>query len=88
MTDRPGEVLYLRDEETGEVWGPTAAPIRDAGATYTARHGQGYSRFGLAARDIELDPRHTVADLARYELLPPTRALMIEQYTRASVDVV
>ncbi len=55
VADRPGEVLYLRDEETGEVWGPTAAPIRDPGATYTARHGQGYSRFELAARDIELD---------------------------------
>ena len=55
VTDRPGEVLYVRDEETGEVWGPTAAPIRDQGAIYTARHGQGYSRFELAARDIELD---------------------------------
>ena len=29
VADRPGEVLYLRDEETGEVWGPTAAPIRE-----------------------------------------------------------
>jgi cyclic beta-1,2-glucan synthetase len=55
VADRPGEALYLRDEETGEVWGPTAAPLRDPGATYLARHGQGYSRFELAARDIELD---------------------------------
>jgi cyclic beta-1,2-glucan synthetase len=54
VADRSGEVLYLRDEETGEVWGPTAAPIRDLGATYTARHGQGYSRFELTARDLEL----------------------------------
>jgi cyclic beta-1,2-glucan synthetase len=55
VTDRPGEVLYLRDEETGEVWSPTAAPIRDPGAIYTARHGQGYTRFELAARDLELN---------------------------------
>ena len=55
VADRPGEVLYLRDEETGEVWGPTAAPIRDLSATYTARHGQGFSRFELAAHDIELE---------------------------------
>jgi cyclic beta-1,2-glucan synthetase len=55
VADRPGEVLYLRDEESGEVWGPTAAPIRDPGATYTARHGQGYSRFELTARGLELD---------------------------------
>jgi cyclic beta-1,2-glucan synthetase len=53
VSDRPGEALYLLDEETGEVWSPTAAPIRDPGATYTARHGHGYSRFELAARDIE-----------------------------------
>jgi cyclic beta-1,2-glucan synthetase len=55
VADRPGEVLYLRDEETGEVWGATAAPIRDPSATYIARHGQGYSRFEHAARGIELD---------------------------------
>ncbi len=55
VTDRPGEVLYLRDEESGELWGPTARPIRDQGAHYTARHGQGYSRFELAAHGIDLD---------------------------------
>jgi cyclic beta-1,2-glucan synthetase len=55
VADRPGEVLYLRDEETGEVWGPTAAPIRDPGATYSARHGRGYSRFEHAEHGVELD---------------------------------
>ncbi|MDB6086309.1 MAG: putative cyclic beta 1-2 glucan synthetase, partial [Gammaproteobacteria bacterium] len=55
VADRPGEVLYLRDEETGDVWGATAAPIRDQGVTYVARHGQGYSRFEHAVRGIEID---------------------------------
>ena len=55
VSDRPGEVLYVRDEETGELWGPTAAPIRDSGSTYSARHGQGYSRFEHRARGIALD---------------------------------
>jgi cyclic beta-1,2-glucan synthetase len=55
VADRPGEVLYLRDEETGDVWGATAAPIRDPAATYVARHGQGYSRFEHTARGIELN---------------------------------
>src|SRR2546430_11399948 len=40
VIDRPGEVLYLRDEESGELWGPTALPIRDEAAPYTARHGR------------------------------------------------
>jgi cyclic beta-1,2-glucan synthetase len=55
VTDRPGEVLYLRDEESGELWGPTAAPIRDHGARYSARHGQGYSRFEHSSHGIDLD---------------------------------
>jgi cyclic beta-1,2-glucan synthetase len=53
VVDRPGEVLYLRDEETGQLWSATAAPIRDPHATYTARHGQGYSRFQHTAQEIE-----------------------------------
>jgi cyclic beta-1,2-glucan synthetase len=55
ISDRPGEVLYVRDDDTGELWGPTAAPIRDPEATYSARHGQGYSRFAVTARGIALD---------------------------------
>jgi cyclic beta-1,2-glucan synthetase len=55
VTDRPGEVLYVRDEESGEVWGPTAMPVRSEAAPYTARHGQGYSRFEHAAHGIALD---------------------------------
>ena len=55
VSDRSGEVLYVRDEESGELWGPTATPIRDPISTYSARHGQGYSRFEHSARGIELD---------------------------------
>ncbi len=55
VTDRPGEVLYVRDEVTGELWGPTALPMRDEAAPYVARHGQGYSRFEHTARGIALD---------------------------------
>ncbi len=40
-----GEAFYLRDDDTGELWSPTAQPIRDEAATYVARHGWGYSRF-------------------------------------------
>jgi len=53
--DTPGEALYLRDEATGEVWTPTALPIRDEGATYVARHGQGYSTFQHVSHGIAVD---------------------------------
>jgi len=55
ITDRPGEALYVRDEETGELWGPTAAPIRDPRAFYSARHGQGYSRFEHESHGVAHD---------------------------------
>jgi len=46
--------VRVRDEATGELWSPTAQPIRDGG-TYVARHGHGYSRFEHTANGIELD---------------------------------
>jgi len=44
VSDPQAEIIYLRDEETGEYWTPTVLPIRQAGA-YRARHGQGYTVF-------------------------------------------
>ena len=44
VTDRPGEALYLRDEETAEVWSPTPQPC-GAAAPYLVRHGAGYTVF-------------------------------------------
>ena len=32
VSDPPGEVVYLRDEETGEIWCPTPLPVPSAGA--------------------------------------------------------
>ena len=32
VSDPPGEALFLRDEETGEIWCPTPLPIRDDGS--------------------------------------------------------
>ena len=55
VADRSGESLYLRDEDTGDVWSPTALPIRDNEATYITRHGRGYSRFEHASRGIKVD---------------------------------
>ena len=54
VSDTPGEALYVRDEETGEIWGPTALPVREEWP-YVARHGQGYSRFEHDSHGIALD---------------------------------
>ncbi len=52
VTDPPGEAIYIRDENTGEVWSPTALPIRDETAPYMACHGQGYTRFHHGSHGI------------------------------------
>ncbi len=44
VTDPASEALYIRDEETGRCWTPTASPIREEEA-YRARHGAGYTVF-------------------------------------------
>ena len=44
VSDQPGEVVYLRDEISGEVWCPTPGPIPSPEATLV-RHGQGYTIY-------------------------------------------
>ena len=51
VSDPPGEVIYLRDEETGNIWTPTPLPIREA-QPYIIRHGQGYSIFEHTSHGI------------------------------------
>ena len=58
--DRPGEIIYVRDEDTDELWGPTALPIREEIGTYSARHGQGYSIFEHIAHGISLELKQYV----------------------------
>jgi cyclic beta-1,2-glucan synthetase len=73
VIDTPGEAIYIRDENTGEVWSPTALPIRDDTATYVARHGQGYTRFqhashGLAHELVQFVPSDDPIKVSRLTL--------------------
>lgn len=52
VSDTPGEVVYLRDEETGEFWTPTPLPL-GPGAAVTVHHGQGYSRYTNQSRHLK-----------------------------------
>ena len=44
VADSGGEAFYIRDEQTGKFWSPTALPVRSNGE-YVSRHGFGYSVF-------------------------------------------
>ena len=52
LLDPPSEAIYIRDEETGTFWTPTAKPIREPEA-YRTRHGAGYSVFEHNSHAIE-----------------------------------
>ncbi len=54
VCDPAGEAFYIRDDDNGDLWTPTALPIRDLATRYTARHGQGFSRFETSASGITL----------------------------------
>jgi cyclic beta-1,2-glucan synthetase len=52
VSDSPGEVIYLRDEETGEFWSPSPLPVESLQPTLV-RHGQGYTILERNAHGIE-----------------------------------
>ncbi len=55
VSDPVSEAIYVRDDDSGELWGPTAQPIRCEQSTYLARHGAGYSRFEHIRDGVGLD---------------------------------
>src|SRR6185503_19547823 len=51
ISDPPGEIVYLRDEDTGTIWSATPLPIRET-EPYMVRHGQGYTVFEHTSHGI------------------------------------
>jgi cellobiose phosphorylase len=60
VTDPPGEVVYIRDDNTGRFWSATSLPA-GGGQPYTVRHGQGYSTYEHTREEIESRLRLFVA---------------------------
>lgn len=88
VSDTPGEAFFLRDEETGTLWSPTALPIRSASGTYTARHGRGFSQFdcqldGIASCLTQFVPVDAPVKISRLKLTNRTgraRVLSVTAY--------
>jgi len=78
VSDPSGEVFYIRDEESGEVWTPTALPIRLETEHYMARHGQGYSEFthqshGILSELMQFVPLADPLKISRLRLTNTTK---------------
>jgi len=59
LTDPTGEAIYLRDDDTGEAWGATPAPLprRSEDGRWVVRHGAGVTRYEHAIAGV----RHELA---------------------------
>jgi cyclic beta-1,2-glucan synthetase len=55
VTDATGEAIYLRDEDTGAVWGATPAPLPRASeaSRWVIRHAAGVTRYQHATRGLQ-----------------------------------
>ena len=55
VSEPTGEAIYLRDEDTGEVWAPTPGPVPRTAESgrCVVRHRAGVSRFAHASHGIE-----------------------------------
>lgn len=76
VSDPPGEVLYLRHEETGRFWSPTPQPIRERNP-YLVRHGAGYTVFEHESHGV----RQEVTLLAAVEA--PVKLIRLRLENRA-----
>ncbi|HZJ76475.1 MAG TPA: glycosyl transferase, partial [Oscillospiraceae bacterium] len=52
IADIPGEIIYIRDDDTGKVWNITPKPIRGKN-DYIITHGLGYSKFNQQGYGLE-----------------------------------
>jgi cyclic beta-1,2-glucan synthetase len=87
VLDPPGEVCYVRDEESGEVWTVTRSPIHTT-QSYTVSHGRGYTRFcheshGLKQRMtvfVPLEDPVKVVELHLHNTTDKQRRLSVTYY--------
>ena len=71
--DQPGRYVYLRDQETGNYWSPTAAPVKRDPDGYECRHGTAYTKIattyeGIAAEVLYFVPLSSIDEPAPCEL--------------------
>jgi cyclic beta-1,2-glucan synthetase len=86
VADTPGEALYLRDEETAEMWTPT--PLPAGRGVCQIRHGAGYTKWSGCSQGIEhellvfvpVDDPVKVVRLRLHNLLPRARRVTATYY--------
>jgi cyclic beta-1,2-glucan synthetase len=85
VTDSTAEAIFLRDDDTGEVWTATPGPMRraDRGGRWVVRHAAGMTRFTHSGYGVTQDLRVFVHpdDPVKFSLLELTN------YTRRRISL-
>jgi cyclic beta-1,2-glucan synthetase len=84
VSDEPGEVVYLRDEETAAVWSPTPRPAPADGA-HQIRYGAGYATFLHRSHGLEQTLRMWVPPDDPVKLVELTLTNRLERGRRVTV---
>lgn len=88
VSDPAGEIIYVCDEDSHELYSATAQPLQDSG-TYLTRHGFGYSQFehhvdGLALNLLQYVPLNDSIKISRLTIhnnSGRSRSLSVTAYT-------
>ena len=88
VSDAAAEAIYIRDDDSGDLWTATPLPIREPSSAYVIRHGFGYTRFEHTSHGIALDllqfvPLEDSIKVSRLKLAnhsPDTRRLSVTHY--------
>ena len=94
VCDSPGEVLYIEDNDTGEIWTTTALPVREP-EPYKIRHGFGYSVFthdshGIRQNMVQFVPVNDPVKISLLNLINDSnqkRSLSLTYYVRPVLGV-
>ncbi len=95
VSDKLGEALYIRDEETADVWSISPKPIRDKG-DYIIEHGRGYSTFkhvafgivGEMTMFVPMDEKVKIIRVKLKNISNITRKLSLTYYCQLVLGVI
>ncbi len=78
VSNAPAEAVYIRDEDSGDLWSATPLPIREPAHPYVIRHGFGYSRFehashGIGSELVQFVPLEDPLKISRLKIVNRSR---------------
>jgi len=94
VCDEPGEMLYINDDDTGELWTVTPLPVME-NEDYEIRHGFGYTEFRHVSHGIDqkliqfvpLDETVKISSLKLFNSTKDVRNLALTYYVRPVMGV-